>query len=520
MNRRRPRGLRPGPSPSFASPASALAALPLPVWLAGWRLPLLLAGAAVLPHLGTLAAGFVLDDLPLIVENARVHGLAAVPGIWTHGYWPDRLGLTLYRPLTQSLWAVVWFLGNGSPVWFHGLCLALSASAAVLAHALLRELSVPPRPALIAALLWALLPIHTEAIASVVGSAELLGAVLSLAALLAWRRGHLGSAVVLYAAAVLSKESAAATAGLAGVLEGLVPSARSPRGPRRWVGAGLAAAVVVAALAARAAVAAGPDAIPLVDNPLSAVSAGPRALTALWLQVRYLQLSLVPLTLSADYSYKQIPLVMGLGDPRAWAGLCLLAVAAAAAAAWRPARLPLVLWAAPFAASANLLFPIGTTLAERLAFMPTLGLTLAAGQLLGGITGRHAVAVLALVGAAFAGRAAVRDQDWRDADRFYRRLVQTSPDSAKSHYFLGTLLAGRGDDAGAVAAYERAIAIFPAYSEAFHNRGNALARLGRRDDAMASYEQCLRFDPGHQGAAYNLSVLRAGLPLSPERRRL
>lgn len=501
-------------------PASAPAGPPLPAWLAGWRLPLLLACAAMLPHVGTLTAGFVLDDLPLIVENVRLHALGGVPDIWTHGYWPDRRGLTLYRPLTQSLWALVWFLGNGRPAWFHGLCLALSASAAVLAHALLRELAVPPRPALMAALLWALLPIHTEAIASVVGSAELLAAVLSLSALLAWRRGHLGPALALYAAAVLSKESAAAIAGLAAALDWLAPGPGSPRGQRRWVGAGLAVVVVGGALVARSLVATGPELIPLVDNPLSAVSGWQRVLTALWLQVRYLQLGLVPITLSADYSYRQIPLVMGLDDVRAWAGLVLAAGAAVAGATWRPARLPLLLWAMPFAASANVLFPIGTTLAERLAYLPTLGLALALGQALGRLPVRSAVVVLSLAGAVYAGRAMVRDRDWRDADHFYRQLARTSPDSAKTHYFLGTLLAGQNDDAGAVAAYDRAIAIFPAYSEAFHNRGNALARLGQRDAAMASYEQCLQFDPGHQGAAYNLTLLRAGLPLSPERRRL
>jgi len=114
----------------------------------------------------------------------------------------------------------------------------------------------------------------------------------------------------------------------------------------------------------------------------------------------------------------------------------------------------------------------------------------------------------------------VRNLDWINADRFYPKMVETSPDSAKVYYFYGILRAARGDDEGAIQAYDRAIAIFPAYSEAFHNRGNALARLGRREEAMASYRQCLRFDPKHAGAAANLMTLQAGRPLNPPRQHL
>ena len=113
-----------------------------------------------------------------------------------------------------------------------------------------------------------------------------------------------------------------------------------------------------------------------------------------------------------------------------------------------------------------------------------------------------------------------RNLDWLNADRFYTKMVETSPNSAKVYYFYGILRAARGDDLGAIQAYDHAIAIFPAYSEAFHNRGNSYARLGRREEAMASYRQCLRFDPNHSGAAANLMQLEAGLPVNPPRQHL
>jgi tetratricopeptide (TPR) repeat protein len=114
----------------------------------------------------------------------------------------------------------------------------------------------------------------------------------------------------------------------------------------------------------------------------------------------------------------------------------------------------------------------------------------------------------------------VRNLDWLNAERFYTKLAETSPDSAKSHYSIGVLRSAEGDDAGAIAAYDRAIAIFPAYAEAYRNRGNALARLGRQAEAMASYRDCLRFDPGNFAAASNLKQLQAGLPVKPPRAHL
>jgi tetratricopeptide (TPR) repeat protein len=184
----------------------------------------------------------------------------------------------------------------------------------------------------------------------------------------------------------------------------------------------------------------------------------------------------------------------------------------------REFRAPVLAYAVLFSSTANMLFPIGTFMGERLAYLPSVGVALILAILLAQT--RHWKSVLMVVALIFGARTAVRNLDWLNADRFYTKLVQTSPNSAKAYYFYGTLRSARGDDVGAVEAYDRAIAIYPAYSEAFHNRGNALVRLGRREEAMASYRACLRFDPGHAGAAYNLRTLQAGLPLSPPRRHL
>jgi uncharacterized membrane protein len=473
-----------------------------------------LAAAFLLPNLGALACGFVLDDLPLIVENNSLHvrSLGQLVHIWASGYWPDRSGQGLYRPVSQTLWALSWAAGGGShPALFHAVGLALGLVVVLLLYRFLLDVQTPPRTAFIATLLFALFPIHTEATTSVVGSAELLGAALGLGALLLYYRNRPFLTVILFALAVFSKESAAAFAALP-----LIFPRKDWRSQTSLVAAAGAVVIVVAALMAHHFVSVG-SFIPPIDNPMTLVDLGPRVLTALWVQCLYLFKTVVPITLSADYSYNQIRLVMGLGDWRAWVGLAM-AGGALYLALRRQFRAPVLAYAALFSSTANLLFPLGTIMGERLAYVPSLGLALLLAILLA--QGRHWKTVLVAVALIFGTRTAVRNLDWLNADRFYTKLVQTSPNSAKAYYFYGALRSARFDDAGAVEAYDRAIAIFPAYSEAYHNRGNALARLGRREEAMASYRACLRFDPGHGGAAFNLRQLEAGLPVNPPRKRL
>jgi tetratricopeptide (TPR) repeat protein len=376
----------------------------------------------------------------------------------------------------------------------------------------LLQLSIFQPTAFFSAFLFALFPIHTEATTSVVGSAELLAAAFGLGALISFKRGHRVLALALFGLAVLSKESAAALAAIAWLTAG------KPR-RRFWLDGIGALAIIAVALVARALVARAPSFIPPIDNPMSLLPAGQRIVSALWVQCLYIWKTLVPMTLSADYSYKQIPLVMGLADIRAWCGIGLITAGILLARWKRDLLVPILAYAILFLPTANVLFPIGTMMGERLAYLPSAALALTVAIALTPFR-RLALTLVAVVALVYGGRTVMHNLDWRNAETFYSRLVQTSPNSAKAHYFYGTLLASQGDDVDAIAEYDRAVAIFPGYSEAYHNRGNALARLGRKTEAMESYRAALRFDPGHRGAAENLWRLEAGLTVSPPRRRL
>jgi tetratricopeptide (TPR) repeat protein len=503
---------------------------------------LLLVLITIFPSINTMTAGFVLDDMPLIVENSKLHAVSSLGAVWTSGYWPDRVGLTLYRPVIETLWLFLWTAGEGRAVVFHVVNVCLAAAVTLLIYELLLVTNVSDSgrsqsfTAFAAAAIFAVLPVHTEAVASIVGSAELLAVLFGCLALLAFRRNRAWLALLLFALAVFSKESAAAIAAIGWFI------APRPRSRHTYTAIG-AASIIALALICRTMVATAPPFIPPIDNPTALLPAFPRILTALWVQCLYLGKTIFPITLSADYSYKEVPLVMGLTDLRAWFGIALCVAAVfivlkrpvrratrsqvrepSLRIVWRAAAVAVVLWVIFFSPTANILFPIGTLMAERLTYAPSIAIALLFSAFLSTVAetvgARTAWAALAILVVLYGMRTEVRNRDWHDADVFYRVLVRTAPNSCKSHYFYGTLLASEGDDSGAVREYDRAIAIFAAYSEAYHNRGNALARLGRYNEAMESFRLCLRFDPGHAGAARNLATLQSGLPLSPPRRRL
>ena len=128
----------------------------------------------------SLGNGFAYDDLPLIVENARVTTLLPPWEYFGQSYWPAG---GLYRPLTAWLLALQWKLGGGAPWIFHATNVALHALVTGLVYLLARRMLAPAWAGL-AALLFAVHPVHVEAVANVVGSRELLCTALVLAAVL------------------------------------------------------------------------------------------------------------------------------------------------------------------------------------------------------------------------------------------------------------------------------------------------------------------------------------------------
>jgi tetratricopeptide (TPR) repeat protein len=96
----------------------------------------------------------------------------------------------------------------------------------------------------------------------------------------------------------------------------------------------------------------------------------------------------------------------------------------------------------------------------------------------------------------------------------YEAALRLNPDFAEGHNNLGVALSklpGRKDDA--IAQYEAALRIMPDYSEAHNNLGLAWSTMpGRLNDAIAQYEEALRIQPGFAGAHNNLGAIWSKMP--------
>ena len=214
--------------PFPAAPVTDEPTLPPPAAPPRPRTALLLAAVAVLAaavYLNALRNGFALDDEFIVLRNDIVHSFRDLHALLLGSYWPH--SAELYRPLTLLSYAVDWTLSGGSAAWMHGVNVALHVLATVLVARLVLRLGGHPLAAAAAGAVFAVHPVHVEAVASIVGRAELLAALLVLAACFVYLAERpsaavrIGGIALLYLLGLFAKESAVALPALLVVIDGV-----------------------------------------------------------------------------------------------------------------------------------------------------------------------------------------------------------------------------------------------------------------------------------------------------------
>ena len=420
-----------------------------------------LALLVLLAYANSFRAGFVFDNRVLLLEDTRLRAPTAtnLDLILNKPYWWPFLDTPLYRPVTTLSYLVNYSVfGNADrPFGYHAVNWLLHTANVWLVFALGLRIGRRLWPAVFAAAVWAVHPIATEAVTNIVGRADLLAAFGLLAAFYAHLEGQTTRGVsrgmwtavsfVGMTIAVFSKESAVAGIGVI-VLYDLLFRERSPGRValvRRWIVLALPAASF---LYVRSTVlGAAPSEFLYVDNPIAGAGFWAGRLTALSVMGRYLALLVWPSRLSADYSFSQIPLASGqAGDWLAW--IAILVLAAVAVLMLRVNRLVTFCLTGAFIAllpAANLLFPTGTIMAERLMYLPSaflLATIVAAVYSLAPITGLRALApmVLSVAVVGFGARTYARNADWQDDLSLWTATARVAPGSFKSHGSLAEAL--------------------------------------------------------------------------------
>ncbi|PYP19478.1 MAG: hypothetical protein DMD54_02595 [Gemmatimonadetes bacterium] len=131
----------------------------------------LLAAAVAAP---SIRNEFVADDQWVVANRQVLEHPPSVGAVLKEPYWPASFGGVMWRPAVISSFAIDYQVST-SPHWFHAMNVVWAAIATALFALLACELAGPV-VGLIAGLLFAVHPVHVEAVANVVGRAELMAA--------------------------------------------------------------------------------------------------------------------------------------------------------------------------------------------------------------------------------------------------------------------------------------------------------------------------------------------------------
>ena len=432
-------------------------------------------GLAALAYANSFRAGLIYDNQFVLKQDSRIRQVTEenLHLILTKDYWYKNSVSSLYRPLTTLSYlfnhAV---LGNGdAPAGYHAVNLALHAVNIALVYLLGWLVLAEFWPAFAMAALWAVHPVLTESVTNVVGRADLMAAFGVLAGLLCYARGvtAAGRRAVLWQAGVLAASAIAMFSKESGIvilpvifLYDIAWQRQAPM-RARMLGYLAAGMPIVIFLAVRAQVLKDIplEVVPFTDNPLVGAGFWAGRLTAVKVLGKYLWLLFWPARLSCDYSFNQIPLFSwNLGRWEDWQALISLAVYAAAAAlavfSYRRSRPVFFLIGFLFAAiapTANVLLLIGTIMAERLLYLPSIafaGLTAWAGWKLYRLAQPRwpaarlaAPALLAIACLALAGRTFARNLDWYDEGTLWKSAERICPESYRPHQHVANWLANQ-----------------------------------------------------------------------------
>jgi len=479
---------------------------------------------AVCAHWPVLANGFVLDDRFIVLLNSRIQ-LGEFSQFFAQSWWPPGVGTGLYRPLTMTVLGLEWAYGSGAPVVFHAVSLALHAlvSLAVLAVA---GTLLPPALALGAAVLFAVHPVHVEAVSNVVGQGELIVALLVLVALAAYihdrRSGPVRQTTALFVvgtgfAALFAKEHAVVLPALVVVVELLVPLA-SISARARWgrlaVMTGASAGFTAIWLVARMSTLRGfAGEVPLLlfrDRSLLS-----RARLMLGVVPEWTRLLVWPRHLYAEYLTDPAHALPQL-QSRELIGVLLVVGAGVVLLACRRRWPTVALGIAAFAVSvlpvANVLVPTGILLAERTLYLPSaffvIGCMGGAAFLLRKPTGARTAALggvlLALV-VAGAVRTRGRTLEWRDDEKVFRTLVRDAPDNAHARQLLGHWFFEHGHPAEGEREYRAGIQLTPADAALPEQLGWQYVNHGMCAPAEPLFREAIRVGGPRQASTAGLA---------------
>jgi len=492
-----------------------------PVWAA-----LVPVAVAVLCFANTLPNDYCFDDVLIVRDNPRV----TQPGQWTSVFTEDYWGQfaqgwqnrdLLYRPVSLASYRLVWQCFGSSPLAQHLVNVLLNALVCALIALVAMKLEVPRGAAVAAGCVFAVLPIHVEAVASVVGRADLLVAAGLLGAVLAHgyayarpRHRWVGNLVTALCCLVAmgAKESGVTVVPVLVVYDLYLHWRRPVDADPAWreglIGRVAAVVVPLALYLGLRLYALGGHFVQappqtktvnvLVDAPL-----WQHALGVVQLWGMYWAKSLWPVVLTIKYSINDLRLATSVLNGDVLLGLLVLVVGAVVVVrAWRKGRRGPALVAAAlvltYFPTSNAWILMQVFFAERIWYVPSIWMCILVAMVLR--PRRHqlmaAVLVVAVV-VAMAARSITRNAEWRNNDVLYAAAYRDAPDSVGALQLYGDRLVRRGEVNRGIELLRRAVDIDLGFTDAQRSLGRAFLKRGDLEAAVEHLQIAAMQAPGH-----------------------
>ncbi len=502
------------------------------------KLAILLGVIAFLVYANSFKNGYALDDFNTIKENKIVtKGIPAIGEIFATPYRRGWFITTndLYRPLSLVMFAVEYQLSDSNPMVGHVMNVLLFAGCVIFLflflHGFFRQKKIAV--AFIAALLFALHPVHTEVVANIKSRDEILCfffAFLSLNVFIKYvdsgKMKHLLLGCLCFFLSLLSKETVITFLGIVPLIFFFYRKEDKKRSAFITGGVfAMAALFLIIRFSILAAYGANHAAdVSFIDNMLGgAPSAASRLATEVGILGRYIKLLIIPYPLICDYSYNAIPFT-GFGDP--WVLVSLVVYAALAFFGIRgliknpgsPFVFVVLFFLASISLFSNIPFLIGTPMAERFLFFASVSFCLAVALAIEkwilktynadapALTSSKVLAIVVPIALIYCGLTVARNNDWLDNLSLFKADINKSPNDSRLAYYYGTELVTVASREGnpavskpmieeGITNLRRSLAIYPEYEGSMSELGNAFFHVNQNDSAEIYDKKALERNP-------------------------
>ncbi|CAG7727509.1 unnamed protein product [Allacma fusca] len=369
-------------------------------------------------YLNSLHCGFVFDDVSAIRDNRDLRPQTPIQNLFFNDFWGTSMqkeqSHKSYRPISVLSFRWNYAIHGLDPMGYHLVNVILHGIVSVL-YFRVCAMFLPELGSFVAAMLFAVHPIHTEAVTGVVGRAETLSSIFFILAFTVyvkatakrtttdWKLISLCS--VLVTIAMLCKEQGITVLGVCAVYEVFISQKlrlkdlgqvlqtvlRGKGTLPAWISivsqriAALIATVIVLIFGRILVMGSQLPVFTRFDNPASVAEVPVRQLSYNYLISLNSWLLLFPCDLCCDWTMGTVPLVASWRDPRNLATLTtymvlfLLIRTALNRNSDRHSNTVLMglsLMVFPFLPASNLFFPVGFVIAERILYAPSMGFCL------------------------------------------------------------------------------------------------------------------------------------------------